>query len=87
MNLRLKFHDYPGDIPKRAKIALLEGRPEDAKLIYRAAKPSQGITEIAQTYGQRSCKSYKKQVRMKERAVLKRRARKVIENGLAEAGL
>jgi len=83
MNLRIKFRDMPGDIPKYAKIALLEKRPWDAKLVYRSGKPSKGIPEIAQTYGMKPCKTYKKRIRMKERAVLKRRARKIVENSLS----
>ena len=58
MNLRLKTHSYPGDVNKRQKEAMLEGRDD---------RPSHASKEGA--------KRWKRTVRMKERAVLKERAR------------
>jgi hypothetical protein len=62
MKPRIKMHQMPGDISKREKIAMLEGRS---------------------TIRTRKCsKSYKKKLRMKERAVLKERNREMVSNSL-----
>ena len=71
MKPRIKMHQMPGDVPKRVKIALLEGRVEDATLVYGKGRYHR--------YTNGQAKTFKKVVRMKERAVLKRRARKEIE--------
>lgn len=58
MKTRIKTHQMPGDVSKRTKQAMLEGRHPDKK----------------------RAKTFKKVVLSRERAVLKRRARKETEN-------
>lgn len=53
------MHQFPGDVPRREKIALLEGRS----------------TRVSRS----AMKNYKRVLRMKERAVLKRRALREME--------
>lgn len=60
MKPRVKMHDMPGDVPKREKISMLEGRHK----------------------GKRRAKSFKKLVRMKEKATLRRRAAREIAEEL-----
>ena len=67
MNLRIKTGSHPGDVSKQQKEAMLEGRPR--RLLERGMYPLKG----------KPAKVYKKVVRLKERAVLKERARKQME--------
>jgi hypothetical protein len=73
MNLRIKTGQVPGDVSKRSKQVMLE-HPGDK--IPSAPANMQGTREIRL----RRAKAFKKMVRMKERAVLKRRAKKEIES-------
>ena len=66
MNLRIKTGSLPGDVGKHLKEAMLEGKP--LRLLERGMYPLKG----------KPAKAFKKAVRMKERAVLKRRAQKRI---------
>ena len=66
MNLRIKTGSTPGDLSKHHKEAMLEGRPRS--LLERGTHPLKG----------KPAKTYKKVVRMKERAVLKERAKKAV---------
>ena len=70
MKTRLKMHAFPGDIGIDEKIQMLEGIDED-----HAQTTLGGL----KTYTKRA-KSFKKMVLSKERAVLKRRARKEISD-------
>ena len=66
MKTRLKFHSFPGDLPKCDKIALLENKPMTASLNRFSSSKNRA-------------KSYRKMICMKERAVLKRRTSKEVE--------
>jgi len=77
MKTRLKFHVFPGDIPKRNKIAMMEN--QDAEL-------------AIETYGglktqKKRRKSYKRMILSKERAVLKRREQNEIKNSTSSEEL
>lgn len=62
MNLRIKTHSTPGDVNKRQKEALLEGR----------------VRDFPRYTTRKGAKTYKKVVRMKERAVLKIRTKAMV---------
>lgn len=65
MKRGIKHRHLPGDIPKAAKIALLEGHVDVANDI-----PSE----------RRGIKAYRKRILMKERAVLKERFQKALDD-------
>ena len=65
MQLRIKHHHMPGDIPKQDKIEMLEYSP------YALNR-----TETFSGEPLRDKRGYKNLIRMKERAVLKERFRK-----------
>jgi len=64
MKTRIKMRQFPGDIAKKRKIALMEGTMDDAD--------------------QWRAKSFKKGVLMRERAVLRERARREIRRQTEE---
>ena len=70
MPIKLKMHQFPGDIPKSDKINLLEDNPMHVSL--------NRLMSVAQHKA--AGKSFKKMVRMKERAVLKERTRKDVKD-------
>lgn len=70
MNLRLKMHSYPGDVLKRIKVAMLEGKKRIALHRFPNKLYKENLAKG---------KSFKKTLRMKERAVLKERTKKEIE--------
>ena len=62
MKPRLKMHQFPGDVSKQEKIAMMEKRS----------------TRTTGKGGKKVGKAFRKKVRMKERAVLKRRTQQEI---------
>jgi hypothetical protein len=64
MKTRLKFHHFPGDYPKRQKIAMLEGDERNCPTF--DGKVYKGV-------------AFKKAILMKERAVLRRRFQKMLK--------
>ncbi len=68
MKTKIKFHDMPGDIPKRDKITMLENKNKPlTDLLGR-------ILPITKSHLRRA-KGYKKEMLMRERAILKERFR------------
>jgi hypothetical protein len=63
MKTRLKMRQFPGDVPKRFKIRMMEGTVDESEL--------------------NRAKSFRRMVRMKERAVLRRRATKEVHEAVA----
>lgn len=80
MKTRLKFHSMPGDVPKSMKIAMYEGRWPERRAL-RDCLP------MVPTITKEQSKSFKKLVLHghRERAVLKERNRKLIEEQIASA--
>lgn len=70
MKIRLKFHAYPGDIPLRNKIAMMENHDD-----ILAVEAYGGL----KTQKKRR-KSFKQMICSKERAVLKRQVQNEIKN-------
>lgn len=62
MKPRIKMHQMPGDILRRIKIAMLEGKYKDRV----------------------RSKAFKKLIKMRERATIKRQAQREIEKQLIE---
>ena len=66
MKTRIKTHQMPGDVPKRIKIDMLEGRPTGSK---------------RQPISKQQGKKYKKwMILSREKAVMKERLRYIIKN-------
>jgi hypothetical protein len=71
MRTRIKTHQFPGDIGKATKIRMLESREPFSVWTWQQVSP-------------KAIRSFRRVIQMRERAVLERETRKLIDEQIEE---